>query len=56
MDLVRRRSYRPEIVAAVDSLQFAGFSRTGDHTYRFTTDDAREIARLFDQIEQIVLH
>jgi D-amino peptidase len=56
VDLVLRRSYAPNIVAAVDTLQgFPNFRKTGDHTYHFTTNDAREMASLFDMIEQIVL-
>jgi len=55
VDLVLRRSYSPEVVAAVDALQFPNFTRTGDRAYRLVTSDAREIARLFDMIELIVL-
>ena len=56
VDFVLRRSFNAQIAEAVDSIQgFPGFRRTGDHTYHFTTNDARDIARLFDVVEAIVL-
>ena len=56
VDLVLRRTYNERIVEAVDSIpNFPTFRKTGDHTYHFVTNDAREIARLFDVVEGIVL-
>jgi len=56
VDLVLRRSFPQAYVDAVDALQgFPTFRRTGDRTYHFTTNDARELVSLFDMIEQIVL-
>jgi D-amino peptidase len=50
-----RRSFPAEYVTAVDALQGFRLEKTGDRTYRFVTNDAREMARLFDAIEQVVL-
>jgi hypothetical protein len=56
VDLVLRRSFPQNYADAVDALQgFPQFQRTGERTYHFVTNDAREIARLFDMIEVIVL-
>jgi D-amino peptidase len=56
VDLVLRRSFPSNMADAVDSLQgFPTFQKTGDRTYHFVTSDAREMARLFDMIELIVL-
>ena len=32
-----------------------GFHRTGDRMYHYTANDARDIAKLFDLVEVIVL-
>jgi D-aminopeptidase len=50
-----RRSFPQEIVAATDSITAFRLEKTGDRSYRFVTSDAREMARLFDAIEVIVL-
>jgi D-amino peptidase len=56
VDLVLRRSFPQNYADAVDALQgFPQFQKTGERTYHFVTNDAREIARLFDMIEVIVL-
>ena len=56
VDFVLRRTFNAQVAEAVDSIQgFPGFRKTGDHTYHFTTNDARDIARLFDVVEAIVL-
>ncbi len=57
VDLVLRRTFAQNIADAVDSLAAStpGFTRTGERTYHFVTSDAREIARLFDLIEEIAL-
>ncbi len=57
VDLVLRRSYAQRMVDAVDALagQVPNFQKTGDHAYHYTTNDAREIARLFDLIEELAL-
>ncbi len=50
-----RASYPPEYVTGVDSLQGFTLQKTGERSYRFVTSDAREMARLFDAIELVVL-
>ena len=57
VDLVLRRSYASNIVDAVDALEGSvpGFHRTGDRMYHYTANDARDIAKLFDLVEVIVL-
>ena len=56
VEFVMRPSYNPEIIAAVGRLEgFPTLTRTGERSYRFVTSDAREMAHLFDMIEQIVL-
>lgn len=50
-----RASFPQEYVTGVDSLQGFTLQKTGERSYRFVTDDAREMARLFDAIEQVVL-
>lgn len=56
VDLVLRRTYNAQVAEAVDSIQgFPTFRKTGDRTYHMVTSDAREIARLFDVVEGIVL-
>jgi D-aminopeptidase len=56
VDLVLRRSFPQNYADAVEALTgFPTFQKTGDRTYHFVTNDAREMARLFDMIEQIVL-
>jgi D-amino peptidase len=56
VDLVLRRSFAANIADAVDGIQgFPTFTKTGDRSYHFVTSDARELARLFDVVEAIVL-
>ncbi len=55
VEFALRRSYPPEYVAAVDSLREFRLEKIGERSYRFVTGDAREMARLFDVIELIVL-
>jgi D-amino peptidase len=50
-----RRSFPQEYVTATDTITAFRLQKTGERSYRFVTDDAREIARLFDVIELIVL-
>jgi D-amino peptidase len=50
-----RRSFPQEYVTATDSITAFRLEKTGDRSYRFVTNDAREMARLFDVIELIVL-
>jgi D-amino peptidase len=53
VEFTLRHSYPAEYVASVDAL--AGLTKTGDRSYRLTTNDAREMSRMLDQIERIVL-
>jgi len=55
VEFALRRSFAPDVVAATDSISGFRLEKTGDRSYRFVTDDAREMARLFDVIEMIVL-
>jgi len=55
VDFDLRASFPQEYVTGVDSLQGFRFQKTGDRSYRFVTSDAREMARLFDAIELVVL-
>ena len=56
VQFVMRPSYSQQIIDAVGALQgFPTLTRTGERSYRFVTSDAREMANLFDMIEQIVL-
>jgi D-amino peptidase len=50
-----RASYPAEYVTGVDALQGFQLQKTGERSYRFVTNDAREMARLFDAIELVVL-
>jgi D-amino peptidase len=50
-----RRSYPEVVVARVDSLSWTGLEKTGERSYRLTTDDARQMGYLLDAIERVVL-
>jgi D-amino peptidase len=50
-----RASYPAEYIAMVDTISSFRLEKTGPRSYRFVTSDAREMARLFDVIELIVL-
>ena len=39
----------------VDALDWSGLEKTGERSYRLTTDDARQIGYLLDAIEEVVL-
>ena len=55
VEFALRRSYPAELIAPVDTLSGFRLEKTGDRTYRFVTSDAREMARLLDAIELVVL-
>jgi D-amino peptidase len=55
VDFDLRASFPQEYVTGVDSLQGFRVQKTGARSYRFVTSDAREMARLFDAIELVVL-
>jgi len=55
IEFALRTSYPMEYVTAVDSLQGFRLEKTGPRSYRFQTNDAREMALLFDAVERIVL-
>jgi D-amino peptidase len=57
VEFVLRRSFPQEYVTATEALEAwrGRLERIGDRTYRFVTNDARELARLFDDIELVVL-
>jgi hypothetical protein len=39
----------------VDAITGFSLTKSGDRTWQFTTNDARELARLLDAIELVVL-
>jgi len=55
IELVLRHSYPAELIAPIDTLSGFHLEKTADRTYRFVTTDAREMARLLDAIELVVL-
>jgi len=55
VEFALRRSYAAELIAPVDTLSGFRLEKTGERTYRFVTGDAREMARLLDAIELVVL-
>lgn len=56
VEFVMRRSYSAPLLAAVDSVATAWqLERGGERTYRYTTNDARDIALLLDAVELAVL-
>ncbi len=55
VEFAMRRSYPQEYIAAVDTITAFRLEKIGERSYRFVTSDAREMARLFDVIELIVL-
>jgi D-amino peptidase len=55
IEFTLRRSYPAELIAPIDSMPGFRLEKTGDRTYRLTTMDAREMARLLDAIELVVL-
>jgi D-amino peptidase len=50
-----RRSYPADLIAPMDTLSGFSLTKTGDRSWRFVTRDARELARLLDAIETVVL-
>ena len=55
IDFTLRASFSSELIAPVDSIRNFQVTKTGDRAYRFVTNDAREMARLLDAIERVVL-
>jgi D-amino peptidase len=55
IDFDVRRSYPAEYIADIDRITAFRLTKTGERSYHFTTSDARELARLLDAIENIVL-
>jgi len=55
VDFHIRRSYPTDLIAPMDTLSAFDLTKTGDRAWRFVTHDARELARLLDAIELIVL-
>jgi D-amino peptidase len=55
IEFALRRSYPQEYVAGVDAITGFSLTKSGDRTWQFTTTDARELARLLDAIELVVL-
>jgi D-amino peptidase len=55
VEFTLRHSYPAEYVAGVDAITGFAVTKTGERSYRYTTNDARDMARLFDAIERVVL-
>lgn len=55
VELALRASYPAALIAPIDTLSGFQLEQTGERTYRFVTADARELARLLDAIELVVL-
>ena len=55
IEFALRRSYPAQYVTDVDAISGFQLTKTGDRTWQFTTSDARELARLLDAIETVVL-
>jgi len=50
-----RRSYPDSLVAPIDTISGFRLEKTAPRVYRFVTSDAREMARMLDAIELVVL-
>jgi D-amino peptidase len=55
VDFTMRRSYPDSVVEAVASLSEFKLEKTGDRTFRFVTDSARQMGWLLDAIEETVI-
>lgn len=55
VDLTLRRSFSDSVVTSVAALTEFKLEKTGDRTFRFITDSARQIGYLLDAIEEVVL-
>ncbi|MCZ6758980.1 MAG: M55 family metallopeptidase [Gemmatimonadetes bacterium] len=55
VEFTLRPSYPESVVEGVDAITEFGLEKTGERSYRFVTDDARQIAYLLDAIELVVL-
>ncbi len=55
VEFTLRPSYPASMVEGVDRLEGFALEKTGERSYRFVTSSAKEMARLFDAIEAVVL-
>lgn len=55
VELALRQSYPAQYAMDVDTIPGFRLTKSGERTWQFTTSDARELARLLDEIERIVL-
>lgn len=55
IEFALRRGYPDSLIAPIDTLSAFRLEKTAPRTYRFVTSDAREMARLLDAIELVVL-
>jgi D-amino peptidase len=55
VDFTLRRSFPDTVVASVAGLSEFRLEKTGDRSFRFVTDSARQMAYLLDAIEEVVL-
>jgi D-amino peptidase len=55
VDLTLRRSFSDSVVTSVAGLTEFKLEKTGDRTFRFVTESARQIGYLLDAIEEVVL-
>lgn len=55
VEFTLRASYPADLIAPIDTLSGFRLEKTAERTYRFVATDAREMARLLDAIELVVL-
>ncbi len=55
IEFTLRRSYPDSLIAPIDTISASRLEKTGPREYRFVTSDAREMARMLDAIELVVL-
>lgn len=55
VEFTLRHSYPAELIAPIDTISGFALEKTSERSYRFVTRDAREMARLLDVIELVVL-
>ncbi len=56
VDFTLRATYPPEYVTGVEGLTDFQLEKTGERSFRMTTDDAKQIGNLLNAIEGVVLH
>jgi D-amino peptidase len=55
VEFTLRKSYPPEVAAAVDTITTYPLEKVGERSYRLVTEDVDDIGYLLDAVEEIVL-